>query len=234
VRSSGYTFGRRLKEQRERHGITLQTIAGNTKINVSLLAGLERGDLSAWPNGIFRRAFVREYATAIGVAPEPIVAEFTRLFPDQGTVEAAVVPQPTSELRMTLAIDERGVTTDAVTRVTIALLEVCLIVVVSVATAWVQGADVWRICAAVALIYYPLATALAGRSRAVSYIQSRFHTLGKIAHQVTATDAREALHLVTRPSPEAPRESAEDFATAASPLRSASRLSHRRSKTRHS
>ena len=223
MRPGAYAFGRRLRDQRERYGVTLETIAANTKINLSLLAALERGDVSAWPAGIFRRAFVREYATAIGVSPEPIVAEFARVFPEQGTVEAAVVPQTTSELRMTLAIDGAGITSAAIARVTIALLEVCLIATVSVATAWIQGADVWKICAAIALIYYPIAMALPGRSRTLRYVQTRFHTLRKPAQKAAATDAREAIHLVTRLSTDAPLESAEDFAGGASKLRSASR-----------
>lgn len=224
MRPSAYTFGRRLKDQRERHGVTLETIAASTKINASLLAALERGDVSAWPSGIFRRAFVREYASAIGVAPEPLVAEFAKLFPDQGTVaEVAVVPQPASELRMTFAADARAVTTATVTRFTLALVEVSLIVAVSLAIAWVQSIDAWRICAAVALIYYPLATAYPARSRAFAYVQSAFQNLTKPAPQIAATDVREALHLVMRPPSETPMESTEDFVSAASPLRSASR-----------
>jgi cytoskeletal protein RodZ len=76
-------FGPSLKAERDRCGITLQAIADSTKIGVSLLAALERNDLSRWPKGIFRRAFVREYVTALGLPPEPIVAEFVRLFPDE-------------------------------------------------------------------------------------------------------------------------------------------------------
>jgi transcriptional regulator with XRE-family HTH domain len=82
-------FGLRLKTQRERRGITLETIAESTKIKRSLLAALESGDVSHWPLGIFRRAFVRSYAAAIGVPVEPMVAEFVRLFPEPGEV-----PQP--------------------------------------------------------------------------------------------------------------------------------------------
>jgi transcriptional regulator with XRE-family HTH domain len=224
VRPSAYTFGRRLRDQRERHGVTLETIATTTKINASLLAALERGDVSAWPGGIFRRAFVREYATAIGVAPEPLVAEFAKLFPDHGTVaEVAVVPQAPSELRLTLATDRRAVTMATVARFTIALVEVILIVAVSLAMGWVQRFDSWRICAAVALIYYPLATAFPARSRAVAYVQSALQSLRKPAPQLAGTDVREALHLVMRPSDETPMESTEDFVSAASPLRSASR-----------
>jgi transcriptional regulator with XRE-family HTH domain len=223
VRPGAYTFGRRLRDQRERHGVSLETIAANTKINASLLAALERGDVSAWPSGIFRRAFVREYARAIGVSPEPIIAEFARLFPEQGTVPAAVTPPPASEFRLTLAIDAPRMTAAALTRVTIALLEVCLVVAASVGIAWVQNADVWKVCAAVALIYYPLATGFLKRGRALAYLQSALHIFATPAQQVAGTDTPEALRLVTRPLPQAPVESPEDFATAASPLRSASR-----------
>ena len=224
MRPSAYTFGRRLRDQRERHGVTLETIATTTKINASLLAALERGDVSAWPGGIFRRAFVREYATAIGVAPEPLVAEFAKLFPDHGTVaEVAAAPQTPSELRLTFAPDARAVTTATVTRFAIALVEVSLIVAVSLAIGWVQRIDTWRICAAVALIYYPLATAFPARSRAVAYVEGALQSLRKPAPQLAGTDVREALHLVMRPSAETPMESTEDFVSAASPLRSASR-----------
>jgi len=229
MRSSAYAFGRRLRDQRERHGVALESIAATTKINASLFAALERGDLSAWPSGIFRRAFVRAYATAIGIAPEPVVAEFASLFPEDGiVVEAPVVPQAPSELRMTLALDSQDITTAALTRVTIALLEVCLIVAASLMTTiWGTGIDPWRVCAVLALIYYPLATVFPGRSRALAYIQTGFQNLRKAPPQAPETDVREtvqeALHLVGRPSPETPVESSEDFASAASPLRSASR-----------
>ena len=223
MRSSAYAFGRRLRDQRERQGVTLEAIAASTKINASLLAALERGDVSAWPGGIFRRAFVRGYATAIGVAPEPVVAEFARLFPEPGTaLEAVVAPEARSEFRMTLAFDARVAATEALTRVIFAVLEVCLVVGVSLAmTAWVPGLDPWRVCLAVALIYYPLGKVVP-RGRVFAHIRSGFQSLGKLPKQVAATDGREALHIVTRTSPQTPVESSEDFASAAPPVRSAS------------
>ena len=222
MRSSAYAFGRRLRDQRERQGVTLEAIAADTKINASLLAALERGDVSAWPAGIFRRAFVRGYATAIGEAPEQVVAEFGRLFPDPETaVEAVVVPEARSEFRMTLAFDARVAATEALARATFAVLEVCLVVGVSLAmTAWVPGLDPWRTCAAIALIYYPLSKVVPRRG-AFAHIRSGFQSLTKLPKQVAATDVREALHLVARTSPQTPMESSEDFASAAP--RSASR-----------
>ena len=59
VSAAQRNFGRRLRDQRERAQIALSEIAEATKIKRSLLEELERGEVSAWPGGIFRRAFVR-------------------------------------------------------------------------------------------------------------------------------------------------------------------------------
>ena len=48
------TFGARLRSQRESQQLALATIAEETKINLALLEGLERDDLSRWPGGLFR------------------------------------------------------------------------------------------------------------------------------------------------------------------------------------
>jgi hypothetical protein len=76
------SFGARLRSQRERKGIALDTIARSTKINIALFDALERGDASRWPSGLFRRAFIRAYAAAIGLDPESTVREFLQHFPD--------------------------------------------------------------------------------------------------------------------------------------------------------
>ena len=89
------SFGARLRQQRERQQIALTDIADRTKINRSLLDGLERDDLSNWPAGIFRRSFIRAYAQAIGLEPGSIVREFLELYPDPA--EEVVVASPAAE-----------------------------------------------------------------------------------------------------------------------------------------
>src|SRR6478609_7094516 len=74
------SFCTRLKTERERRGTSLATIAASTKIKASLLDALERGDLSHWPKGIYRRAFFREYVAAVGLPLEPTVSDLTDLF----------------------------------------------------------------------------------------------------------------------------------------------------------
>ena len=75
------TFGPRLRSERERRSISLETIASVTKVSADLWDGLERNDFSRWPSGIFARAFVRDYARAIGLDEEAVLNEFCRLFP---------------------------------------------------------------------------------------------------------------------------------------------------------
>ena len=75
------TFGPRLRSERERRNISLETIASVTKVSADLWDGLERNDFSRWPSGIFARAFVRDYARAIGLDEDEVLEEFCRLFP---------------------------------------------------------------------------------------------------------------------------------------------------------
>ncbi len=76
------TFGTRLRLRREEQGIDLGTIAEELKIKLSLLEAVERDNVSNWPSGIYRRAFIRAYAHAIGLHPDVIVREFLELYPD--------------------------------------------------------------------------------------------------------------------------------------------------------
>ena len=83
------SFGSRLRYERERRQIALKSIAESTKIGVTLLEGLERDDVSRWPSGIFRKSFIRSYAVAVGLDPEPIVREFVERHPDPLEVDIA-------------------------------------------------------------------------------------------------------------------------------------------------
>src|SRR5688572_6435806 len=80
--TSRRAFGETLRTERERRGITLDAIAKRTKLAASLLAALERGDCSRWPGGIYSRAYIREYAGAIGLDREEIATRFGIYFPD--------------------------------------------------------------------------------------------------------------------------------------------------------
>ena len=75
-------FGSKLREARERKGVSLRQIANATKISISALEALERNDISRLPGGIFSRAFVRSYALEVGLEPEETIRDFIAHFPN--------------------------------------------------------------------------------------------------------------------------------------------------------
>lgn len=62
-------------------------MADSTKISVRALEALERDDIAVLPGGIFSRAFVRAYATQVGLDPEQTIAEFMAKFPDDSVTQ---------------------------------------------------------------------------------------------------------------------------------------------------
>lgn len=89
-------FGEWLRRQRERRGVTLKAVADQTKVSASLFAALERGDCSRWPSGIYSRAWVRNYAMAIGLDPNVTSERFSQCFAETAfpDPEPVVVERP--------------------------------------------------------------------------------------------------------------------------------------------
>jgi hypothetical protein len=100
------SFGARLRQQREERQVALEDISANTKIKVSLLEGLEGDDLSRWPQGIFRRAYIRAYAQAIGLEPDALLQQFLAVYPEPPEEQPLVAPEspkrPPTRLRFLL------------------------------------------------------------------------------------------------------------------------------------
>ena len=111
-------FVGRLRRHRERNHISLEEIASDTRIKHDLLEALERNDLSGWPRGLYARAWMRAYASAIGVDAIDTVDEFCRLYPQgdrraQPTIQeiAAIVAAPSEyrdEFKGMSEVDRRG------------------------------------------------------------------------------------------------------------------------------
>ncbi len=90
------TVGAYLRAERERRDLTLKAISESTKVSLPLLEGLESDDISRWPGGIFRRAFVRSYAEAVGLDPDDVFKRFERQYkppvPEVAGVDAGHPP----------------------------------------------------------------------------------------------------------------------------------------------
>ena len=160
-------FGAQLRQERERRGIALSSVAETTKVAESLLAALERGDVSKWPSGIYRRSFFREYATAIGLPSDVATSDFLRLF-----TEAGAASPDRGELRLTLAPEKRLHARSLAARTATAALDAGAVLAVGFALSRLLGFDLWIVIAGLALAYQVLGALVLGHSPSLSMITS--------------------------------------------------------------
>ena len=162
-------FGERLRRARERRQISLESIAGTTKIAVSLFAGLEKGDCSKWPGGVYNRAFVRSYAAAIGLDPDETAAEFADYYPEAPAAEpnAAAAPAspligaPATGLRLQMEPDPTERNRRIARLAAIVVIDILVVVVIAAAAVFATRAPFWISVAITSLVYHVI-TRIAG------------------------------------------------------------------------
>jgi transcriptional regulator with XRE-family HTH domain len=161
------SLGARLRAERLRRKVSIASIAESTKILGALLEGLEHDDVSRWPAGLYRRAFIRAYAAAIGLDPEPVVREFLERFPDPEDVQPAHPPaagnppsvrSPRTMLRLTLAdprlaIAPKDIIDELRRRVSAVAFDAFVLSVVALTVFLALGAF-WAPLSVAAAIYY--------------------------------------------------------------------------------
>lgn len=95
-----HDFGGKLRQARERRGISLRQITARTKISIAALDALERNDISKLPGGIFSRSFVRSYAIEVGLDPEATVEEFIDCFNQEAAPTADSIAASVPEIEV--------------------------------------------------------------------------------------------------------------------------------------
>jgi len=78
------SIGTTLAEARESAGLSLEDVARATRIRRTLILGIENDDFSACGGDFYARGHLRNIATAVGLDPAPLLAEF-----DASRTEAA-------------------------------------------------------------------------------------------------------------------------------------------------
>lgn len=99
--------GLRLKEAREAQGRSLSDVAKSTRIGLQQLEGIEHDNYDRIPAAVYVKGFVKNYAQALGLDPNPILEDVDRIL--TGGNQAAEtpsskedpVPQPESDPPMT-------------------------------------------------------------------------------------------------------------------------------------
>jgi helix-turn-helix protein len=196
------TFGPRLRSERERRGISIETIVTVTKVGADLWLGLERNDFSKWPSGIFARAFVRDYAKAVGLDADDVVDEFCRLFP-QGDRRATRIIKAHAEMightpgalddpalmprgrdRRSAAYEKKDKARSRrlrlAPRTVAAAIDVACTACLAALGPVLTGAGFWASAGVGAIVYYSLSTILTGATlgtHAVDFLRQRMPAL---------------------------------------------------------
>jgi len=76
------SFGETLRQERELRGISLREIADATNISRRFLEAIENDRLEILPGGVFRRAFIRQYASYLGLDADRVVEDFKQAHPE--------------------------------------------------------------------------------------------------------------------------------------------------------
>ncbi len=69
------TLGQRLREEREKRGLSIAQLAAQTRISAQYFEAIERDDTSSLPGGFFYRSFVRQYAKLMDLPESAYRAE---------------------------------------------------------------------------------------------------------------------------------------------------------------
>ncbi|WP_232324770.1 helix-turn-helix domain-containing protein [Halobacillus mangrovi] len=81
-------IGSRLREARESKGLSLEEVQENTKIQKRYLQAIENNEFKVLPGKFYTRAFIREYAAAVGLDPEQVMEEHKGELPTYEDEEA--------------------------------------------------------------------------------------------------------------------------------------------------
>ncbi|ABS22670.1 helix-turn-helix domain-containing protein [Bacillus cytotoxicus] len=133
-------LGQKLKEAREAKGLSIDQLHEITKIQKRYLVTIEEGDYSILPGTFYVRAFIKQYADAVGLNGEELLVEYQSTIPQS---ESHDVPQVSTGQKTQETIQKATSLpiADHMPKILIALLVIALGVVIWFVFQWVTAKD---------------------------------------------------------------------------------------------
>jgi cytoskeletal protein RodZ len=98
-------LGKRLREAREEKQISLDELQEMTKIQKRYLIGIEEGNYAIMPGNFYVRAFIRQYAEAVGLDPDELFEQYKQDIPQSYQED---IPQPLSRVKTRQQLSAEG------------------------------------------------------------------------------------------------------------------------------
>lgn len=131
-------LGARLKEARLAKGYSLDDLQEITKIQKRYLIGIEEGNYSIMPGSFYVRAFIKQYAEAVGLDAEQILTEYRSDIPAAQKEEVAQ-SFTKSPSRRKMASSSNSKLMEAMPKLIVALFAIVILVVIT--TLYMQKAS---------------------------------------------------------------------------------------------
>lgn len=133
-------LGQKLKEAREAKGLSIDQLQEVTKIQKRYLVTIEEGDYSVLPGAFYARAFIKQYAAAVGLNGEELLVEYQNELPQSVSHD---VPQVSNSQKTQEKIQQAASLpiADHMPKILIALLIIAVGVVVWFVFQWLAGKD---------------------------------------------------------------------------------------------
>ncbi|NNV04950.1 helix-turn-helix domain-containing protein [Geobacillus sp. C56-T2] len=98
-------LGKRLREAREEKKMSLDELQELTKIQKRYLLGIEEGNYAIMPGNFYVRAFIRQYAEAVGLDPDELFEQYKQDIPQSYQED---IPQPLSRVKTRQQLSAEG------------------------------------------------------------------------------------------------------------------------------
>jgi len=99
-RGRGVRVGDALAQARHQAGLTITQVSARTCIRETIIRGIERGDFSGCGGDFYARGHIRSIASAVGVDPAPLIAEYDATLGAPQAISAADVFQPVTPVKL--------------------------------------------------------------------------------------------------------------------------------------
>ena len=123
-------LGNSLKEARLAKGYSLDDLQDITKIQKRYLIGIEEGNYSIMPGSFYVRAFIKQYAEAVGLDADQILTEYRNDVPEVQK-EKVVQSFTQSPSRRKMKSSSSSKTMEAMPKLIVALFAIVIIIVIS-------------------------------------------------------------------------------------------------------